>query len=515
MEQMLVENLKQKWGPVLDCDGMAPIEDSYRRNVTAILLENEEKALREEANVAPVPSGGEFSNTNGSFNQVAAFDPVLISLVRRSMPNLIAYDICGVQPMSGPTGLIFAMKAKFGNKNGAEALFNEAPSASGKLSDGPTGTTGLGATGAGFPRFGGTGDPLGDRGLGGTGGDPIRGVTQDQLNQGFTGATTNQANPQFRKNTGQGFDTSFLETETMADMAFVIDRTSVVAKTRGLKAEYTSELAQDLKAVHGLDAEVELANILSAEILAEINREVVRTVYNNAKIGAQQTDLRFKSGGIDGLFQSSTGSGAGAGKTQIENSGGIYDVEADSDGRWSAEKFRGLMFQIEREANVIAKETRRGKGNFIITTSDVASALAMSGFLNLTPTPDVNLTVDDTGNTFAGTLNGRIKVYIDPYSTSGSDYVCVGYRGSSPYDAGMFYCPYVPLQMVRAVSETTFQPKIGFKTRYGMVNNPFVSGTGGYDENKSDPTDIRAFRQNQYYRIFRAINLHGSGQDAS
>ena len=320
------------------------------------------------------------------------------------MPNLIAYDICGVQPMSGPTGLIFAMKAKFRDKNGPEALFNEAPSASGRLS-GPNGATGNGATGAGFPRDGGTGDPLGDRGFGGTGGDPIRGATGNQLERvgGNTGA-----DPVFFENTGQGLTTSYLETEEMADMAFVIDRTSVVARTRGLKAEYTSELAQDLKAVHGLDAEVELANILSAEILAEINREVVRTVYNNAKIGAQQTDLRFASGGLAGLNRQSANNGAMAQQT---NSGGVYDVEADSDGRWSAEKFRGLMFQIEREANTIAKETRRGKGNFIITTSDVASALAMSGFLNLTPTPDVNLTVDDTGNTFAGTLNGRISLH--------------------------------------------------------------------------------------------------------
>ena len=252
--------------------------------------------------------------------------------------------------------------------------------------------------------------------------------------------------------------------DTFNDMSFVIDRQSVVAKTRALKAEYTSELAQDLKAVHGLDAETELANILSAEILAEINRDVIRSIYSNAKLGCQQGDLFFKTAGVTAAGSAVAG-------------GGIYDVQNDSDGRWSAEKFRGLMFQIDREANVIAKETRRGKGNFIICTSDVASALAMSGFLNLTPNPTgYDLDVDDAGNTFAGTLNGKLKVYIDPYSVSGADYVTVGYRGSSPYDAGMFYCPYVPLQMVRAVSETTFQPKIGFKTRYGMVNNPFVSG---------------------------------------
>jgi hypothetical protein len=460
MEQMLVENLKDKWGPVLNCEGMAPIQDDYRRNVTAILLENQEKALREEANLAPVPNGAQgrdFINTDGAFSSVGAFDPVLISLVRRSMPNLIAYDICGVQPMSGPTGLIFAMKSKYVPRStdsdifplgGAEALFNEAATKFSGTSGGDGSTAG-----AGFPGFGGTGDPLGDLGGAGTSGG------------GFTagGAQSTFA-------TNPGVTTAILENSTFNEMGFVIDRQSVVAKTRALKAEYTSELAQDLKAVHGLDAEVELANILSSEILAEINREVIRTIYNNAKLGCQQFGLKFTA--PDSPFMGGSGVGAQQGL------GGIYDIENDSDGRWSAEKFRGLMFQIDRECNVIAKETRRGKGNFIICTSDVASALSMSGFLNLTPTPDINLTVDDTGNTFAGTLNGKIKVYIDPYSVSGSDYVCVGYRGSSPYDAGMFYCPYVPLQMVRAVSETTFQPKIGFKTRYGLVNNPFVSGGG-------------------------------------
>ena len=479
MDNLLVENLKEKWEPVLNCEGMAPIEDDYRRNVTSILLENQEKALREEANVAPVPSGGEFSNTNGAFNTVAAFDPVLISLVRRSMPNLIAYDICGVQPMSGPTGLIFAMKSRFTGQTGSneEALFNEAPT---KFS-GSTGGDGT-TSGVGFPVFGGTGDPLGARG---NSTDGFKNAPEDT-------DLANFMNP--------GADTATLETQTFNEMAFVIDRQSVVAKTRALKAEYTSELAQDLKAVHGLDAEVELANILSAEILAEINREVVRSIYTNAKLGAQQGDLYYRSN-----------AGFSGGSGQPANMGGIYDLEQDSDGRWSAEKFRGLMFQIEREANVIAKETRRGKGNFILCTSDVASALAMSGFLSLTPTPDMNLTVDDTGNTFAGTLNGRIKVYIDPYSVSGSDYVTVGYRGSSPYDAGMFYCPYVPLQMVRAVDENTFQPKIGFKTRYGLVNNPFVSDNGvGSTVDKSDPHSNAAIRSNQYYRIFRVLNLHGN-----
>lgn len=502
MEQLLVENLKEKWGPVLNCEGMEPIQDNYRQNVTAILLENQEKALKEEANVSLVPTGGEFTNTQGAFNAIAGFDPVLISLVRRSMPNLIAYDVCGVQPMSGPTGLIFAMKSKFTNKAGGEALFDEAPTGFSRSTDGDGSTTGVG-----FPTFGGTGDPLGVRigtgaagstfGIGGDPNDPER--TLSMLSSG-------------------GASTSTFETTTFNEMAFVIDRTSVVAKTRALKAEYTSELAQDLKAVHGLDAEVELANILSAEILAEINREVIRNIYRNAKLGCQQPDLRFKGGPAD-LAGLSGGGGDAGNANQAANVsaasgnsrlGGIYDVVNDSDGRWSAEKFRGLMFQIERESNVIAKETRRGKGNFIITTSDVASALAMSGFLNLTPTPDVNLTVDDTGNTFAGTLNGKIKVYVDPYSVSGADYICVGYRGSSPYDAGMFYCPYVPLQMVRSVSENTFQPKIGFKTRYGMVNNPFVSGNGvGSDANKSDPSSDAAIRSNQYYRIFRVIGLHG------
>jgi hypothetical protein len=474
MEQMLVENLKNKWEPVLNCEGMAPIKDDYRRNVTAILLENQEQALKEEVNTTFGTAVG--ADTSGAFNSVAHFDPVLISLVRRAMPNLIAYDVCGVQPMSGPTGLIFAMKAKFQDRDNIEALFDEAPT---DFSNKASGTT----ADRGFPIFGGTGDPLGDVGTVGTSGDANNASAGSALSmQSEAGATP-----------------PTLETTDLAEMAFVIDRTSVVAKTRGLKAEYTSELAQDLKAVHGLDAEVELANILSAEILAEINREIVRTIYNNAKLGAQQRDLRFKA--ADGPFQ--FGGGADS-----KGSGGIYDVDADSDGRWSAEKFRGLMFQIDREANVIAKETRRGKGNFIICTSDVASALSMSGFLNLTPTPSgMDYNADDTGNTFVGTLNGRIKVYIDPYSVSGSDYITVGYRGSSPYDAGMFYCPYVPLQMVRAVNETNFQPKIGFKTRYGLVNNPFVSG-GGTD--RSDPHANAANRSNQYFRIFRVLNLHGS-----
>ena len=463
MEQNFVtEQLRKKWAPVLEHSDMPAISDDYRKNVTAILLENQEQYLRE---AAPTNSGGNSisglsTDTNGNFNSVAGFDPVLISLVRRAMPNLMAYDVCGVQPMNAPTGLIFAMKSKYTNQGGPEALFNEAST---HFAGGPTGS----------PESNGTMDPL---------------LAVDSTNAaGFT--------------YGSGMSTSAAEAlgdsaaNGFSEMAFVIDRQSVVAKTRALKAEYTTELAQDLKAVHGLDAETELANILSTEILSEINREVVRTIYRNAKLGAQQSDLHNVGG---------TGSGLSAGSTGI---GGVYDIQLDSDGRWSAERFRGLVYQIEREANVIAKETRRGKGNIVICTSDVASALAMSGFLNLTPTPSVPGYADDTQNTFVGSLNGNIKVYIDPYSVSGADYICVGYRGTSPYDAGMFYCPYVPLQMVRAVGENTFQPKIGFKTRYGLVNNPFVTDSGA---SSADPTDPTSIRSNQYYRIFRVDSIHGS-----
>ena len=484
-DNLLVENLRQKWQPVLEHADMPEIKDEYRKNITAIMLENQEKALQEAEVSNHIGLGGSpFGDTSGAFNAVAGFNPVLISLVRRAMPNLIAYDVCGVQPMSGPTGLIFAMKAKFTNHAGAEALFDEAPTGFGATIGG-SGTD----TGVGFPTSGGTGDPLGN----------FDGRTGDGEFVGADGATQGAATFSV-----PGAHTSFFEEKdrTFNQMAFVIDRQSVVAKTRALKAEYTSELAQDLKAVHGLDAETELANILSAEILAEINREVIRSIYVNAKLGCKQADLKFS--GTDSSGATSFG--------ENQSFGGIYDVDADSDGRWSAEKFRGLMFQIDREANVIAKETRRGKGNFIICTSDVASALAMSGFLNLTPAPSGTLEVDDAGNTFAGTLNGKIKVYIDPYSVSGRDYITVGYRGTSPYDAGMFYCPYVPLQMVRAVGENDFQPKIGFKTRYGLVNNPFVSG-GGTD--RSDPHATAAERANQYYRIFRVINLHGSDVTAA
>ena len=387
------------------------------------------------------------------------------------MPNLMAYDVCGVQPMTGPTGLIFALRAKYASQSGNEAMFHESATsvAAGTTSSNPT-------------TSGNLGDPLGTGAQGASG-------------DGWLGA-------------GVSGGMSTLEAETLgrtgttgfAEMAFTIDRTSVEAKTRALKAEYTTELAQDLKAVHGLDAETELANILSTEILSEINREVVRTIYRVAKLGAQNNDLYHKGAGV------STGLSAGG-----VDVGGIYDLDKDSDGRWSAERFRGLMFQLERECNQIAKDTRRGKGNFVICTSDVASALAMSGFLQISPAKATDLNVDDTGNTFVGTLNGKMKVYVDPYSTT-TNYACVGYRGSSPYDAGLFYCPYVPLQMVRAVGENDFQPRIGFKTRYGMVQNPWVSSNS--DVADLEPSSTNAIRNNQYYRIFRIDGLHGGAAAA-
>jgi len=467
--------LAEKWSPVLEHSDLPAIEDSYKRNVTAILLENQEKALMEASPANAVGDGLGLATANNNGN-MQGYDPILISLVRRAMPNLMAYDVCGVQPMSGPTGLIFAMKSRYKEQGGTEALFTEAHTGfAGGSGDQAASATFNASVGPGAR----TGDPLFGGYTAGTGGtaDPYRaspGLTRTMA-EGLGGA-------------GGAFN----------QMAFSIERTSVEAKTRALKAEYTTELAQDLRAVHGLDAETELANILSTEILSEINREVIRSIYVGAKLGCQQVDLHSNQTGVTGL------SG-----TQAVQTGGIYDLAKDSDGRWSAERFRGLMFQIEREANIIAKETRRGKGNFIICSSDVASALAMSGFLNISPALATNLEVDDTGNTFAGVLNGKMRVYIDPYSGPGiaaaaRDYVCVGYKGTSPYDAGMFYCPYVPLQMVRAVGENTFQPKIGFKTRYGMVNNPFVSLKSGAN---SDP--LQSSRVNQYYRIFRVDNLHG------
>ena len=483
-KQFVTEQLRTKWAPVLDHADMPPISDDYRKNVTAILLENQEQYLREAApaNFGSGLAGG--ANTDGAFSSVAGFDPVLISLVRRAMPNLMAYDVCGVQPMNAPTGLIFAMKAQYKGQGQGEALHNEA-------------ATNFGNTGANSASNHGVTTP------GGVGADPLLVHIAGSAATGY--------------NAGAGMDTTTAEglgdasTNHFNEMAFVIDRQSVTAKTRALKAEYTTELAQDLKAVHGLDAETELANILSTEILAEINREVIRTIYTNAKLGAQQPDLLHKGAGSTAAAIAAGASAGLSGTYQTADTdgfdiGGIYDMELDSDGRWSAERFRGLVYQIERECNAVAKETRRGKGNILITTSDIASALAMSGFLNLTPTPSVPGMPDDTANTFVGTLNGNVKVYVDPYATVGKDYCCVGYRGTSPYDAGMFYCPYVPLQMVRAVGEQSFQPKIGFKTRYGLVNNPFVS-SGGTD--RSNPSSNEAVRSNEYYRIFRVDRLHG------
>ena len=446
--------LEEKWNPVLETSAL-PELDSHKKRVTAQLLENTENALREQAlNETPANAmGGNFDDGQvGVAGNLAGYDPVLISLVRRAMPNLMAYDIAGVQPMSAPTGLIFAMKARYDGQEGKEALFQEA-----------------------FAQFSGSGNTS----VGGatTAVEGVEPITEGGVR---TGLELNA----FRAMLGSkgeslgGSDSGDL---SFKEMAFSIERVAVEARTRALKAEYTTELAQDLKAVHGLDAETELANILSSEILTEINRELIRTLYFKAKTGAQQGDL--------------TGTG-------------IYDLNLDSDGRWSAERFRGLMFQIEREANVIAKETRRGKGNFIVCSSDVASALAMGGFLNISPAINNQLEVDDTGNTFAGILNGKMRVYIDPYSKTNANFVMVGYRGANPYDAGIFYCPYVPLQMVRAVGENTFQPKIGFKTRYGMVANPFVTSTVA--TNGDFTTRGSTTAGNHYYRLFAVKNLHGN-----
>jgi Major capsid protein Gp23 len=440
----LTEQLENKWSPVLDHEGLAKIADPYKRAVTALVLENQEKAMAEEGRQlnesAPV-------NNYGGGN-IASYDPILISLVRRALPNLIAYDICGVQPMTGPTGLIFAMRSKYKLQNGTEALFNEANTAF-------AGTNAAGGNGNVRGSFANT--------------NPVLDLSTASTYGVGTGMSTAQAEALGDDATNNAF----------AEMAFAIDKVTVTARSRALKAEYTMELAQDLKAVHGLDAETELANILSTEILAEINREVVRSIYRTATIGAQY--------GV--------------------TTAGTFDLDTDSNGRWSVEKFKGLVFQIEREANAIAKATRRGKGNTLIVSSDVASALAMAGVLDYTPALQANLNVDDTGNTFAGTLHGRVKVYIDPYfggSSNGDELAVVGYKGTSPYDAGLFYCPYVPLQMVRAVGQDTFQPKIGFKTRYGMVANPFATAAG--DGQVADRT-TNANNANIYYRIFRVRNL--------
>ena len=462
--QYVSEELVQKWTPVLEHADLPEIKDAHRRSVTATLLENQARASRESAQgsggysmptllgeAAPTNAMGASSSVAGDGN-VDIFDPVLISLVRRSMPNLIAYDIAGVQPMTGPTGLIFAMRARYTSQSGTEALYNEADTDFSKSASGNTLS--------GFARDESTGDGVS---TGQTGTDPTARASANGYTVA-TGMSTAQAEAM-----GDAANNGFQQ------MAFSIEKVSVTAVSRALKAEYTMELAQDLKAVHGLDAETELSNILSAEILSEINREVVRTVNYTATAGAQDN-------------------------TAVA---GTFNLDVDSNGRWSVERFKGMIFQIEREANQIAKDTRRGKGNILICSSDVASALQMAGVLDYTPALSNNLQVDDTGNTFAGVLNGRIRVYIDPYfsSASGNQYFTVGYKGASSFDAGLFYCPYVPLQMVRAVGEETFQPKIGFKTRYGMVANPFAKG--GSAGNGS----IAFADKNVYYRLVGVANL--------
>ena len=421
------EHLQEKWQPVLEHNDLPEINDSYRKAVTTVILENQEKALREDSNF--LSEAAPTSNTAGAAN----WDPIMISLVRRSMPNLIAYDVAGVQPMTGPTGLIFAMRSRYTNQSGTETFYNEADS-----------------------DFSGAGTQAGTN-------PAILNDSPAGTYTGGTGMTTAAAEA-----LGDASNNAFSE------MSFSIEKQTVTAKSRALKAEYTMELAQDLKAIHGLDAETELANILSAEILNEINREVIRSIYVTAKPGAQ-TDTATS---------------------------GIFDMDVDSNGRWSVEKFKGLMFQLERDANVIAQETRRGKGNVIICSSDVASALQMAGVLDYTPALNNNLNVDDAGNTFAGVLNGRFKVYIDPYSANADakQYYTVGYKGTSPYDSGLFYCPYVPLQMVRAVGENTFQPKIGFKTRYGLTANPFAGGT-------TARAGALTANDNVYYRRVQVTNI--------
>ena len=458
------EQLQEKWAPVLDHQGLDNIQDSHKRAVTAVLLENQEKFLREqnafntsgsflaEAPTNAVGSDG-FQGGSADAGPTAGFDPVLISLIRRSMPNLVAYDLAGVQPMSGPTGLIFAMRSRYTNQSGTEALFNEADTAFSGQDSGFNNTSGMSGVASGM----------------GT-------TAQSGSNPSVLNPTASA--DELAYNVGQGMRTDDAENLGVSDqfneMAFSIEKVTVTAKSRALKAEYSLELAQDIKAIHGLNAEAELANILSTEILAEINREVIRTIYKVAEQGA----------------------------TVNTATAGEFDLDIDSNGRWSVEKFKGLLFQIERDANQIAQRTRRGKGNIIMCSADVASALAMAGVLDYTPALNANLNVDDTGNTFAGTLLGKFRVYIDPYSANNAanQYYVAGYKGSSPYDAGLFYCPYVPLQMVRAVGENTFQPKIGFKTRYGLVANPFAEGTnqglGGLTTNS-----------NRYYRRVTVKNL--------
>ena len=447
--QVSYDKLIEKWSPVLEETSAGEIQDHHRKAVTAAVLENQEQAFREEAGIInEAPTNTNFSATGAAAGVTGAnWNPVLIALVRRAMPNLMAYDLAGVQPMTGPTGLIFAMKSNYkttrgGATTGDEALFNEAITpfsgdSSVSQSGGPSGLSGVS-------------DTDDDSSIVDSGSSYVPSV----------GGAMPTADAEALGSTGSAF----------AEMGFTIEKATVTAKSRALKAEYSLELAQDLKAIHGLDAETELANILSTEILAEINREIIRTINAQAKIGCRQAGLQ---------------------------TAGIFDLSTDADGRWSVEKFKGLLVQLEREANVIAKETRRGKGNIIVCSSDVATALVAAGMLDYAPALSTNLQVDDTGNTYAGVLNGRTRVYIDPYAVA--DYVTVGYKGTNPYDAGVFYCPYVPLQMVRAVGENDFQPRIGFKTRYGMASNPFVG---------SSPADgLASNRTNQYYRIFRVDNI--------
>jgi hypothetical protein len=471
------EQLQEKWAPLLNYEGLDPIKDSHRKAVTAVLLENQEKFLREQAQFeygsmhnlmeAPTNSGnaagasGAFGGTSAAGGPTAGFDPVLISLIRRSMPNLIAYDLAGVQPMSGPTGLIFAMRSRYQNQSGTETFYNEVDSA-------------FSGEDAGFDVTGGFADSA--AGIGTT---AQSGTNPSVLNPVGT-ATSTAYNVGSGMATGDAENLDGTTTSAFNQMAFSIEKVTVTAKSRALKAEYSLELAQDLKAIHGLNAEAELANILSTEILAEINREVIRTIYKVAEQGAVQNVA----------------------------TPGIFDLDVDSNGRWSVEKFKGLLFQIERDANAIAQRTRRGKGNIVLCSADVASALTMAGVLDYTPALNANLSVDDTGNTFAGTLMGKFRVYIDPYAanltagnaTPGNQYYVVGYKGASPYDAGLFYCPYVPLQMVRAVGENSFQPKIGFKTRYGLVANPFAEGT-------TQGLGRLLVNANRYYRRVAVKNL--------
>jgi len=446
----LSETHEKKWQPVLEHPDLPEIKDSYRRAVTSVILENQERASKEDQAFL-----NEAAPTNATGSSIANWDPILISLVRRAMPNLIAYDIAGVQPMTGPTGLIFAMRSRFTSQTGNEAMFDEAD----------TDFSGRNAAGSAVDGYSSTAHS------GSPNNNP--GALNDSPSAGtYTKGTamTTAAAEALGDASGNAF----------AEMAFSIEKSTVTAKSRALKAEYTMELAQDLKAIHGLDAETELANILSAEILAEINREVVRTIYINAEKGAAVNTT----------------------------TAGIFDLDTDSNGRWSVERFKGLMFQLERDANRIAQRTRRGKGNMIICSADVASALQMAGVLDYTPALNNNLNVDDTGNTFAGVLNGRFKVYIDPYSanSSATQYYVVGYKGTSPYDAGMFYCPYVPLQMVRAVGQDTFQPKIGFKTRYGLIANPFAE-TGAASGAVSAVNDAGSADSNRYYQRVKVTNL--------